>query len=126
MNSDPQMLRYARALRKDMTRQERRLWFDFLRTYPIKFYKQRPIGPYIVDFYCHRGKLVVELDGGQHFEADGQACDRQRDAYLNARGLCVLRFSNLDVDRNFLEVCQTIDRALAGASPSGGGGTAQP
>ena len=126
MRTDGKQLKYARELRKNMTAQERRLWYGFLRSHRVKFYKQRPAGPYIVDFYAHRGKLVVELDGGQHYEAAGLARDRERDAYLSAHGLRVLRFSNLDVDRNFPGVCQAIDLALSQASPFGGGGTAKP
>lgn len=106
------LLRNARTLRREMTRQERHLWYDFLRNHPDKFYKQRPIPPYIVDFYCPSAKLVVELDGGQHFEAEGLARDAVRDGALTAHGLRILRFSNLDVDQNFDGVCAAVNLTL--------------
>jgi very-short-patch-repair endonuclease len=102
-------LQHARALRKEMTRQERRLWYEFLRDYPVRFYRQRSIDRYIVDFYCPHGKLVVELDGGQHYEEEGREYDRRRTEVLQSYGLEVLRFSNLDVDREFAAVCEAID-----------------
>ena len=106
------LLNHAKALRRDMTKEEKHLWYDFLRTYPKKFYKQRIIGNYIADFYCADAKLVIELDGGQHFTDDGISDDRERDRYMTESGLEVLRFSNLDVDRNFEGVCYTIDRKV--------------
>ena len=105
---DRHLLPFARKLREDMTRQERHLWYDFLRDYPAKFRKQQPLGPYIVDFYCHQKKLVIELDGGQHYETTGLESDRQRDAFFAAAGVRVLRFSNLDIDQNFDGVCAAI------------------
>ena len=100
----------ARALRKAMTPWERKLWYCFLRTYPVKFYRQRVLGPYIVDFYCPAAKLAVELDGSQHFTPDEQTADIRRSATLQARGYAILRFPNIDIDRRFQSVCEAIHR----------------
>ena len=86
--------------------------FCFLRKYPVKIYKQRIIGRFIVDFYCASAKLVIELDGSQHYESQGIAYDKERSAYLEALGLKVMRFPNWDVDRNFQGVCTQIDMAI--------------
>ena len=100
---------YARALRKDMTKEERHLWYDFLRSYPIRFMRQRPIDRYIVDFYCAKAKLVVELDGSQHFDGAGLQADSERDHTLSVLGISVLRIPNTEVMRNFPGVCEQID-----------------
>ncbi len=105
---DNSQLENARRLRRDMTSHERKLWYLFFQKYPVKIYKQRIIGKYIVDFYCASAKLVIELDGSQHYETEGAAYDAERSQYLEAHGLKVLRFSNWDVDRNFREVCERI------------------
>ena len=102
----------ARELRKTMTPQERRLWFDYLRYYPIKFYRQRTIDRCIADFYCSRAKLVIEVDGSQHLTSEGLAYDRERTDILNAYGISVLRFSNTQIDRNFNSVCTEIDQVV--------------
>ena len=98
----------ARSLRKSMTKEERRLWYDFLKTLPMTVHRQRIIGNYIVDFHIASAKLVIELDGAQHFTSDGMEYDAQRDAYLTGLGLTVLRFSNRDIRQNFRSVCQEI------------------
>ena len=103
------MLANARALRKDMTPWERKLWYRFLRAYPVKFYKQQIIGPYIVDFCCPKAKLVIELDGSRHFTPDEQAADMARSAALKAHGYAVLHFPNIDIDRRFRAACEAID-----------------
>ena len=99
----------AKSLRKNMTKEERHLWYDFLKTLPIIVNRQKVIGNYIVDFYCHQAKLVVELDGSQHFSKENQEKDWLRTAYLESLGLKVLRFSNLDIHRRFRSVCEMID-----------------
>ncbi len=99
----------AKTLRKEMTPQERKLWYLFLRKYPAKIYKQRIIGSYIVDFYCASAKLVIELDGGQHYETAGLARDTERTTYLESLGLQVFRVTNLEIDREFDAVCEHID-----------------
>ena len=105
-------LRRARDLRKDATPQERKLWYKFLWDHPAHFRRQQPIGPYIVDFCCHSACLVLELDGSGHYEPEQYAYDRKREQYLEAQGLRILRFTNLEVDRNFSGVCETINRAI--------------
>ena len=109
----PELLARARAMRREMTRQERRLWFEFLRNLPVTVHRQKIFGPYIVDFYIAAGKLAVELDGSQHYEAEGQSYDEQRDGYLRSLGLTVLRYSNADIDQRFPSVCEDILRHLS-------------
>ena len=106
------LLERARQLRKEMTSQERKLWYEFLRTYPVKFYKQRIIDSFIADFYCHAAKLVIEIDGSQHYEPLGQTRDAQRTAVLQKYGLEVLRFSNHDINTSFPAVCEQIDNTV--------------
>ena len=98
----------ARRLRREMTKQERHLWYDFLKALPIMVHRQKVIGSFIVDFYIAKEKLVIELDGSQHYEAEGKQNDAARDAFLRSQGLTVLRYSNADVDRNFRAVCEDI------------------
>ncbi len=99
----------ARELRRNMTPWERKLWYNYLRGYPVRFQRQKAIGEYIVDFYCAQAQLAVELDGGGHFEAAQLEADRRRTADLEAMGLCVVRFTNAEVNQNFAGVCQMID-----------------
>ena len=99
----------SQKLRREMTKEERRLWYCFLKTYPVRFHRQFVIDRYIVDFYCHQAKLVIELDGSQHYDPRNQTADAVRTNDLEARGLSVLRFSNLDINRRFQQVCETID-----------------
>ena len=106
---DNSQLENARRLRREMTPHERKLWYLFLRKYPVKIYKQRIIGRFIVDFYCASAKLVIEVDGSQHYESQGMAYDAERSAFLSTLGLKVLRFSNRDIDREFHGVCEQID-----------------
>ena len=104
----PHLRQFARELRKNMTKEEIRLWYGFLSTCPIHFRRQQIIGSYIVDFYCHEKKLVIEIDGSQHYETEGITADRTRDAYLSEKGLTVLRYSNADVNQRFEGVCEDI------------------
>ena len=99
----------AQQLRKNMTKEERKLWYDYLSKYPYRFRRQVAFGNYILDFYCAAAKLAVELDGSQHYEESGRRYDAARTAYLHSIGIEVLRFSNLDVLRNLRGVCQSID-----------------
>jgi len=92
-----------------MTPLERKIWYLFLRNYPVKIYKQRIIGRFIVDFYCASAQLVIEVDGSQHYEPQGMAYDSERSEFLEALGLKILRFSNRDIDRDFRGVCEQID-----------------
>jgi len=102
----------ARSLRKNMTAQEKRLWYDFLKAYPIRFYRQRPIDRYIPDFYSSTAKLAIELDGDQHGEDLAREYDRVRTERLQAFGLEVLRFANEEVDRSFESVCHLINETV--------------
>ena len=106
------LLYVAKILRRNMTRQEKHLWYDFLRFYPIKVYKQRIIDNFIADFYCHSARLVIELDGLQHYTKQGKLHDELRTEVLEKYGLHVLRFSNKDVDDNFESVCYMIDKTI--------------
>ena len=109
---DNSQLENARRLRREMTPHERKLWYIFLRKYPVKIYKQRIIGRFIVDFYCASARLVIELDGSGHYEPQGMSYDSARSAFLTALGLEVLRFSNRDVDKDFRGVCTQIDSTI--------------
>ena len=110
--TNEEMLRRARELRKNATPQERKLWYDFLRKHPGRFRRQQPIGPYIVDFFCPSARLVIELDGGGHYERAQYEYDRKRDVYLQQQNMRILRFTNLDVDQNFSGVCTAIERSI--------------
>ncbi len=105
-----QMTRHSQRLRREMTKEERHLWYDFLKGLPLTFKRQQVIGPCIVDFYCNQAKLVLELDGSQHNSEEGQQADYYRDQYLNSLGLTVLRYSNDDIHKRFQAVCEDILR----------------
>lgn len=107
-----ELLENAKGLRRNMTPEERHLWYDFLRQYPIKVYKQRIIDGFIVDFYCHSAKLVIEIDGSQHYTSEGKSYDNYRSEALCERGLYVLRFTNGDVNNNFDGVCYMIEKTI--------------
>ena len=100
------------ALRNNATKQENHLWYDFLRNYPLQFYRQRIIGEYIVDFYCPKAKLIIELDGMQHYEKDAVEYDNNRTKAFEEFNLCVIRFSNYEIDNNFKSVCERIDSKI--------------
>ena len=95
-----------------MTKEERKLWYEFLKTLPLTVNRQKVIGNYIVDFYCAAAKLVIELDGSQHYEESGKEADRVRDEYLKSVGIKVLRYSNSDINTKFSAVCEDIYRCL--------------
>jgi very-short-patch-repair endonuclease len=102
----------AQNLRRSITREERHLWYDFLRNYPVQFNRQKVIGSYIVDFYCHQAKLIIELDGSQHFEDSGCKKDAFRTIYLKNLGLDVIRIPNNEIWENFPGVCDAIDQMV--------------
>ena len=104
--------RLARALRKEMTPWERKLWYCFLREYPVRFQRQKPIERYIVDFWCAKASLIVELDGSGHFTPETIKKDEIRTKELESFGYKVIRFTNSEVDKNFYEVCSVIDREI--------------
>ncbi len=99
----------AKELRKNMTPWERKLWYEYLRSYPVRFQRQKAIDKYIVDFFCARANLVVELDGGGHYQPAQMRRDAERTAVLEGMGLKVVRICNLDIDRNFRGVCEFLD-----------------
>ena len=103
------LLDNAKDLRRNMTPQEKRLWYEFLRDYPVKIYRQRIIEDYVVDFYCHKARLVIEIDGGAHFTIEGKTYDKVRSRTLNRLDLHVMRFSNNQIDTELEAVCKTID-----------------
>ena len=103
---------FAKELRKNMTKEERHLWYDFLKRYPVRFLRQKIIDNYIVDFYCHSARLIIELDGSQHYEEKGLLKDKIRTERIEQRNLTVIRIPNNEVNRNFEGVCQYIDIAV--------------
>ena len=106
---NPSLVSNAKQLRKNMTKEERHLWYDFLRDYPIRFQRQKVLGKYIVDFYCAKANLIVELDGSQHYEPAEALRDQERTEYLQQYGITVIRIPNNEVMKNFLGVCESID-----------------
>ena len=112
MHYDHKNVEYARKLRKDMTPWERKLWYCYLNKYPVRFHRQQPIGNFIVDFFCPKARLIIELDGGGHYEPENAEKDKRRTCLLEEYGFIVIRFSNIDIDKNFSGVCTTIDRAV--------------
>ena len=115
---NPKLTACARELRRNMTKEERHLWYDFLSDYPVRFLKQKVIDDYIVDFYCHKTRLIIELDGSQHYEPSNMETDKIRTEKLESRNLTVLRIPNNEVNYNFRGVCEYIDnfvrQSLAG------------
>ena len=107
-----QLVPLAKHLRREMTREERQLWYDFLRSYPVRFSRQKVLGKYIADFYSAEAKLVIELDGSQHYEPDEIQKDADRTAFLKEYGLHVIRIPNSEVTGNFRGVCEYIDAAV--------------
>ena len=133
ISKNNKLLLNAKELRKNLTPQEKRLWYGFLRPYKIKVYKQRIIGDFIADFYCHKARLVIELDGSHHFKHNTIVYDCERTKLLNHYGIAVIRFTNSQVDDEFELVCSRIDKEIKSrlssdfstpkASPIVGGGT---
>ena len=104
-----QLVPLAKQLRKEMTKEERHLWYDFLRSYPVRFSRQKVLGKYIVDFYSAESRIVIELDGSQHYEKENIEKDSERTAFLEGYGLSVIRIPNNEVNSNFHGVCEYID-----------------
>ena len=107
-NGNTNLTSYSQSLRRNMTKEERHLWFDFLKNLDITVHRQHIIGEYIADFYIASKSIVIELDGGGHFETEQIEYDRKRDAYMNAKGITVIRYSNADIHNNFSGVCEDI------------------
>ena len=108
-----QLVPFAKQLRKEMTKEERHLWYDFLRMHPARFSRQKVLGKYIADFYSAKAKLVIELDGSQHYEEKEIEKDTQRTAFLESYGLKIIRIPNNEVSSNFCGVCEYIDAAVS-------------
>ena len=102
----------AKMLRKNMTKEEKHLWYDFLRTYQVRFSRQKVLGKYIADFYSAEAKLVIELDGSQHYTDEEQIYDEIRTAFLEGYGLKVIRIPNSEIHSNFEGVCEYIDTVV--------------
>ena len=107
--NNPKLVPAAKQLRNNMTKEERHLWYDFLKEYPVRFQRQKVLGRYIVDFYCAKANLVIELDGSQHYEPKEAAKDEERTSFLGEYGLSVIRIPNNAVMQNFSGVCEYID-----------------
>jgi len=102
----------AKQLRREMTKEERHLWYDFLRSHPVRFSRQKVLGKYIADFYSAEAKLVIELDGSHHYEADEVQKDADRTVFLEGYGLTVIRIPNNEVNQNFQGVCEYINAVV--------------
>ena len=106
---NPKIVSTAKMLRKNMTKEERHLWYDYLRTHPVRFSRQKVLGKYIADFYSAQARLVIELDGGGHYTEEARQYDVERTAFLEAYGLTVICIPNNEVISNFRGVCDYID-----------------
>ena len=110
---DTILKKYAKTLRKQMTKEEKHLWYDYLKpyrqTFGVAFTRQKVFGNYILDFYCPKAKLAIELDGSQHYESDAVFYDEKRTRYLTQHGIVVLRYTNRDIHARFKEICDDID-----------------
>ena len=103
---------FAKNLRKNMTKEERHLWYDFLRKYPVKFTRQMVLGEYIADFYSAQAQIVIELDGSQHYTSDAKEYDLIRTEFLEQYGIQVVRINNMEIVKNFDGVCRYIDKIV--------------
>ena len=108
----PRLRRYARELRKNMTKEERKLWYEFLKGLPITVKRQERIGGYLADFYIPSARLAIELDGAQHFEEKAREYDLRRERFFAEKGIRVLRYPNNEVNQNFSGVCEDIRQRL--------------
>ena len=114
----------AKNLRKNATSQENHLWYDFLSKYEIRFQRQKAIDNFIADFYCHKAKLIIEIDGAQHYTEEGRQKDEFRTEILEGYDLKVIRFTNRQISTNFRGVCEYIDAAVKASLRERGRGTA--
>ncbi len=107
-----QLVPLAKSLRKEMTKEQRHLWYDFLKGYPVRFSRQKVLGKYIADFYSAEAKIVIELDGSQHYQEGNLETDQERTEFLEKYGLKVIRIANNEVNRDFQVVCELIDKEV--------------
>ncbi len=124
LNYNKDLIKHAKELRKTMTPWEIKLWTCFLRNYSVRFQRQKVIDNYIVDFYCAKARMVIELDGGGHYTEEQQKYDEQRTEILNKYKLQVIRICNIDIDNNFDNVCEYIDREVKKSLPQSASQTA--
>ncbi|MBR3516452.1 MAG: endonuclease domain-containing protein [Lachnospiraceae bacterium] len=110
---------YSQSLRRNMTKEERHLWYDFLKNLDVGFKRQKVVGKYILDFYCPSVRIAIELDGSQHYETEAMEKDREREEVLKQEGITVLRYTNLDIQRNFQAVCEDIRNKIQEYSKAG-------
>ena len=108
-----QIVGTARMLRKNMTKEEKHLWYDYLRLHPARFSRQKILGKYIVDFYSAKLKLVIELDGSQHFTEEAIRYDNERTEFLKNYDLKVIRIPNWEINQNFDGVCEYLNEILS-------------
>ena len=106
--NNPNLTDTSQKLRTEMTPEEKHLWYDFLKKLPVTVNRQKVIGKYIADFYCATAKIIIELDGSQHYNAENKQYDKERDAFIESLGITVLRYSNLELNSNFEGVCADI------------------
>ena len=111
----------AKSLRKNATREENHLWYDFLSKYEIRFQRQKAIDNFIADFYCHKARLIIEIDGSQRYTEKGAEKDAFRTEILEDYGLSVIRFTNTQINKNFNGVCEYIDFVVKASLNEGGG-----
>lgn len=109
---NPKLKSNSQKLRREMTKEERHLWYDFLKLLPFTVNRQKIFGNYIVDFYCATTKTIIEVDGSQHYENKNKEADKKRDDYFCELGITVLRYSNHDINTNFDGVCSDIMKAF--------------
>ena len=121
LNYNKNNITLARNLRKNATPQENHLWYDFLSKYEIRFQRQKAIDNFIADFYCHKAKLIIEIDGLQHYTDEGIEKDEFRTEVLEGYDLRVIRFTNRQIDKNFRGVCEYIDAVIQASLREGGG-----
>ena len=112
---------FAKNLRKNATPQEKHLWYDFLSKYEVRFQRQKAIDNFIVDFYCHKARLIIEIDGSQHYTEQGEAADEFRTEILEGYDLQVIRFTNRQINTNFRGACEYIDSVVKASLPRGRG-----
>ena len=110
---NPDLNERAKEMRKNMTSEERKVWYSFLKNHELKFLRQKIIDNYILDFYCPKYKLAIEIDGSQHYEEGNKEYDEIRTRLLNAYGIEVIRFSNTEVKTKFIQVCTNINKLIA-------------
>ena len=109
---NPENIKPAKNLRKNATPQENHLWYDFLSKYEVRFQRQKAIDDFIADFYCHKAKLIIEIDGSQHYTEEGVEKDEFRTHILEGYDLKVIRFTNKQINNNFYGVCNYIDHIV--------------